>query len=117
MFHVLAAVYIGVSIAFGSQIIKWADGQFAYRFAQGAEPVKKPMSGRARARRERQGWYRHLLAWAIGSGLMLLIYYFARLQANTELFLWRALLWSVILGLDFIYSFSYTVFPKKEPRG
>ncbi|WP_010631753.1 2TM domain-containing protein [Sporolactobacillus vineae] len=115
--HVLAAVYLGVSVAFGAQIIKWADGQFAYRFAGGTKPRKKNNFGKERAKRERQGWYRHLFAWAIGSGLMLMIHYFAGHPQNTEMFLWRALQWAFIVAIDFIYSFSYTLFPKKEPRG
>lgn len=113
--HVLAAVYIGVSIAFGSPLIKWADAHFAYYFAKGPKPEKKAKFGKAGAKRERQGWYRHLLAWAIGSGLMLFIHYLAGHPNNTELLLKRALLWSLILAADFVFSFSYTLFPKKEP--
>ncbi|MFX3619297.1 MAG: 2TM domain-containing protein [Sporolactobacillus sp.] len=114
--HVLATVYLGVSVAFGSQIIKWADGQFVYHFAGGAKPGKKKKFGKERAEQERQGWYRHLFAWVIGSGLMLMMHYFAGHPHNTEMFLWRSLQWLFILAVDFIYSFSYTLFPKKEHR-
>lgn len=38
--HGLAAIYIGVSVAFGKQMIAWADRQFAYRFAGAPRPKK-----------------------------------------------------------------------------
>ena len=36
--HALAAVYIGVSIAWGQRIIGWADVRFAHRFADAPMP-------------------------------------------------------------------------------
>lgn len=114
--HVLAAVYIGVSIAFGPSMIRWADRQFAYRFAGGPKPGKKDGFGRARALRERQGWYRHLFAWTISSGLMAAIHLLAGHPEETDLFLSWILRWGMVLAVDFIISFSYTVFPKKQPR-
>ncbi|MDI5788286.1 hypothetical protein PO124_07245 [Bacillus licheniformis] len=49
--HGIAAVYIGVSIAFGSRMIKWADERFAYRFAGGPKPDKGPQYGREHAKK------------------------------------------------------------------
>ncbi len=43
--HGLAAIYIGFSVAFGHQVIAWADVRFAHRFASGPPPVK--LSGTA----------------------------------------------------------------------
>ena len=68
--HSLAAIFIGVSVGFGHQTIRWADRWAAYLLSGAPRPVKPPRSGPQRARRERQGWYRHLLAWAVGTGLM-----------------------------------------------
>lgn len=39
-FHGLAALYLGLSIAYGHKMVKWADVRFAHRFANGAAPVK-----------------------------------------------------------------------------
>ncbi len=110
--HVLAAVYIGVSVAFGPSLIRWADRQFAYRFAGGAKPVKQKTFGRVRALQERRGWYRHLLAWTIGSGLMAALYLLGDRPEATELFNSSILRWGIILAADFVISFSYTLFPK-----
>lgn len=112
--HVLAAIYIGVSVAFGLGLIRWADRQFAYRFIGGAKPVKRKTFGRARALQERRGWYRHLLAWTIGSGLMAGLHLLADRPEATELFMSSILRWGIILVADFVISFSYTLFPKME---
>lgn len=112
-FHGLAAVYIGVSIAFGRQMIKWADQQYAYRFADGEKPVKRKKYGKELAKEERKGWYRHLLSWVIGGGLLaLMIVYINNLEQSFALvrFLFG---WTIVLIIDFLISFSYTVFPKK----
>src|SRR5918996_719589 len=58
--HALAAVYIGVSVAFGHSIVGWADARFAHRFAGAPAPMRAPRSGRVHAANERRGWLRHL---------------------------------------------------------
>lgn len=112
--HGVAAVYIGVSVAFGHQMIQWADKQFAYRFAGGAKPPRKKKFGKEYARQERAGWYRHLLAWAIGCVLLFGIILYINNEAQTEALLGTIQIWSLVLAIDFIIAFSYTFFPKKE---
>jgi len=114
--HGLAAIYLGVSVAFGHRMVRWADERFAHRFAGGAAPSRPPRGGPERARHERQGWYRHLLAWAVGTGLILLAVAFVgdadRTAAMSEI-IWR---WAIVLGIDCVWSFSYTVWPRR-PEG
>ena len=38
--HGLAAVYIGVSVAFGPRIIAWADARFATRYVDAPRPPR-----------------------------------------------------------------------------
>jgi hypothetical protein len=113
--HALAAVYIGVSVAWGHRMIKWADARFAYRFAGGPPPERPPKFGRLRAARERREWLRHVLAWATGSALLglgiLLVGDLDRTEALRNVFL----VWTWVLAIDFVISFSYTLFPKREP--
>lgn len=111
--HGLAAVYIGVSVAFGHRMIRWADVRFAHRFAGAPAPEPKPKHGAAHARRERQTWFLHLLAWMIGSVILLgMIWFIDDESRTTEL--WSMISrWGAILGIDFIWSFSYTFWPKK----
>ncbi|MCA0972184.1 hypothetical protein LCM20_16370 [Halobacillus litoralis] len=112
--HSLAAIYIGVSVVYGHRMIKWADRQFYYRVSGGEKPVKEKKYGAERAQEERAGWYRHLLTWMIGGGLMGIIILMIQDPQQTEE-LWGTLrLWSIIIVVDFLISFSYTVFPKRE---
>ena len=53
MRHALAAIYLGCSIAFGSRIIAWADGEFAHRFAGG--PNRQEVRDSAPTMRGRSG--------------------------------------------------------------
>jgi hypothetical protein len=69
--HGLAAAYIGVSLAFGHSMVRWADQRFAYRFAGGPAPWRPPSGGRARARHEWREFAKAALAWAVSCGLLL----------------------------------------------
>ena len=113
--HGLAAVYIGVSVAFGHRMIRWADVRFAHRFAGGPAPGRPPRAGRAHAQREREAWYRHLLAWSVGAALIGVAVLLVGDLARTEA-MWQLLgVWTVVLAIDFVVSFSYTLWPR-PPR-
>jgi hypothetical protein len=104
--HSLAAIFIGVSVGFGHQTIRWADRWAAYLLSSAPRPAKPPKDGPERARRERQGWYRHLLAWAVAVGLMGLGALLAGFDDSTAL-LAPAWPWTIVLVIDFFVSFSY----------
>ncbi|GIO50771.1 putative membrane protein YmcC [Paenibacillus azoreducens] len=112
--HGLAAIYVGVTVAYGHRMIKWADERFAYRFAGGAKPVKAPKHGTEHARRERKGWYRHLLAWFIGSILIMLMILIVGDWKRTESLMRVPLSWGGIVAIDFLISFSYTLWPREK---
>ena len=106
--HGLAAVYIGVSVAFGPRIVAWADARFA-----GAPPTPRPpRGGTEHARREREGWYRHVLAYAIGAGLLLAAIGLVADAERTEALLQMLRVWTLVLAIDFVVSFSYTLWPR-----
>lgn len=113
LFHGLAAAYVGVTIAFGRRMIQWADERFAYLFAGGPKPKKPPKYGADYAKREREGWYRHLCAWFIGAALLFVIIALVGNAEKTENLLRMAGGWSIILLIDFLISFSYTLWPKR----
>jgi hypothetical protein len=114
--HALAAVYIGVSVAWGQRIIRWADARFAHRFASAPLPARRRLVGRRHAARERREWLRHLVAWATGTALLgvgvLVVGDVDRTWALVNV----AALWTLILSIDFLVSFSYTLWPRR-PRG
>lgn len=112
--HGLAAIYLGVSVAWGHSMVRWADVRFAHRFAGGPPPVPPSKTGPEHARRERRQWGRHLLAWAVGCTLLLggvaLVGDADRAQALTGI----AGGWTLVLLIDFLWSFSYILWPRKE---
>ena len=116
--HSLAAIFLGVSVGFGHQTIRWADRWAAYLLSGAPRPVKPPKAGPERARRERQGWYRHLLAWAVGTGLMGLGALLAGFDRSSAL-LAPAVPWTIVLVIDFFVSFSYSAKarPLESARG
>ena len=111
--HALAAVYIGVSVAFGPQIVAWADARFAHRYADAPAPPRPARGGPGHARRERAGWYRHLLAWAIGAPLLVAAIALVGDAERTEALLHVLRIWTVVLAIDFAWSFSYTLWPRR----
>ena len=116
--HALAAVYLGVSVAFGHGMVRWADVRFAHRFAGGPAPVAPPRSGAAHARRLRRAWSRHVLAWAVGGALLLLGVLLVGDAQRTSAFVETAGLWTVVLLVDGVWSLSYSAWPRRvEARG
>jgi hypothetical protein len=110
--HALAAVYIGVSVAWGQRIVAWADARFAHRFAGGPLPVRPPRTGAAHAAHQRREWLRHLTAWATGTALLGIGMLVAGDLDRSLALLNVAALWTLILAVDFAISFSYTLWPK-----
>lgn len=102
--HALAAVYLGVSVAFGPRLIAWADVRVAHRFAGGPAPAPKPTSGPARTRAERRTWLRHALAWAIGCSLLLVATTLVGDADRTQALTAMAGLWTVVLAIDAAFS-------------
>jgi hypothetical protein len=111
--HALAAVYIGVSVAWGERMVRWADVRFADRFAGGPAPVRPPRKGRLHAARERREWLRHLVAWAIGTALVGLGVLVVGDPDRTRALVSVAVLWTLVLTIDFLISFSYTLWPRR----
>jgi hypothetical protein len=106
-FHALSAVYIGVSVAFGHRMVRWADVRFAHRFAGGPPPAPKP-TGAARTRAAREGWLRHLLAWSIGVGLLVVAIVVVGDADRTAALRAIAQGWTVVLLVDAAFSLPAT---------
>jgi hypothetical protein len=113
--HGLAAVYVGVSVAFGGQMVAWADQRFAHRFAGGAAPARPPRTGAAHAAHERRQWLRHLLAYVVAALVLAALSVLAG-DLDAARPLWTPMLpWAIALVVDFIISFSYTLAPRRRP--
>lgn len=112
--HGLAAIYVGISLAFGRKMIAWADCRFAARFNRDSEKLPHKKFGKAHAAQERKDWLRHLLAFTIGTLLILAMVFLIGEPARSQTLLRLIKTWGIVLLIDFIISFSYTLFPRKE---
>jgi hypothetical protein len=111
--HGLAAIYIGVSIAFGHQMIAWADRRFAHWFAGGPAPAKVRRAGRQHAAYECRQWLRHLLAYTIAVLTLGLLTLLAG-SGTAVLPMWQPMaIWAIVVIVDFCISFSYFLVPRK----
>ena len=114
--HGLAAAYIGISVAFGHSIIRWADARVAHRFAGGPPPRRAPRHGAARARHEWREFGKAALAWAIASGLILAaIAIVGDPDRTAELQGWLARL-TMVLGIWSLWPITYTLWPANRGR-
>lgn len=115
--HGLAAVYLGCSVGFGLQMLRWADVRFTHRYAGGPPPRPKPSYGAEHAACERAMWLRHLLAWAVGCGLLLLAIVVIGDPDRTGALQQTALAWTLVLVIDAVISWSYSLWPKRARPG
>lgn len=112
--HALAAVYIGVSLAFGKSMIAWADERFRYYIAkQGDKPIAR--YGRDYAWHYAKSWLRHVLAFLLGSACLLGLIWLAGDSDRTDALSGAIQIWSIILGIDLLIAIGYFVWPRKEP--
>lgn len=111
--HGLAALYIGVSIAYGHRMVAWLDAKFASRF-RGAPPRPR-LAGVAYTVACWKDVGRTLLAAAIAGAILggLLVIVGAP-ERTGELRGFFPVL-AVIIGIDLLWAVSYTIWPKKAP--
>ncbi|ASK62365.1 hypothetical protein CFK37_09455 [Virgibacillus phasianinus] len=110
--HAIAAVYIGVSVAFGKSMIAWADRRFQYYvMKQGPKPVKR--YGLDYAKHYFKSWGQHVIAYLIGAGILFGLIYFINDSSRTEVLTGFLKLWTLVLGIDFVVAISNFVWPKK----
>ncbi|SEH50989.1 hypothetical protein SAMN05192559_101909 [Halobacillus karajensis] len=115
MAHAIAAVYIGVSIAFGKSMIEWADVRFQYYITkQGPRPER--LTGFAHAKHYFKSWGRHLVAYLIGAAFLAGLIFIIDNPNRTEALTGALQLWSLVLGVDFLIAISHFIWPKKRRK-
>jgi hypothetical protein len=115
--HGLAAAYIGFSLAFGHDVIRWADARFAYRFAGGPPPPRPARYGRERARREWRELGKASLAWAISCALLAAAILAVGSAERTEALEAWILRLTIVLAFWSLWPITYTIWPAKPKLG
>ena len=113
--HTLAGVYLGFSVGFGHHLVSRADARFAHRFAGGPPPTPKPRGGAERAAYQGRGWLRHLTAYGVGVGLMMLAVVAIDDASRTGEFLDTARWWTALLVVDGLVALGYRLWPRDDP--
>ena len=108
----IAAIYLGVSIAFGKSMIRWADEKFLYYIQRkGTKPVRK--TGFAHARHSMKGSLQHILAYVIGAAFLASMIYYIDDPSRTEALFGTLKIWTLVLGIDIAISITYFIWPRQ----
>ncbi|PIB10526.1 MULTISPECIES: hypothetical protein [Streptomyces] len=112
--HGLAALCIGLTVAYGPYTIRRLDGHAAHRLAGAPAPPKPPRYGMARAGHEAELWLRTLLAAAVARALLQAPIWYVG-DGHTESL--RGFQWTALraAGIHGVVALTYTLWPKKAP--
>jgi hypothetical protein len=106
MSHVLAAVAVAYAVVYGRRHLAKADAVVRRRVG---EPVPAALPVKPKAAREREGWFRHLRMWALGVALLGAGVVLAGGFEDGASLVGAAGVWTAVLVVDFLVSFSYSV--------
>lgn len=115
--HGLAFAYLGVTVAFGKSIVRWADDRFAHRFADGPPPWRPPRHGREKVLYEWRMFGRSLLAWAIGCGLIAVTLALVGDAERTEALQEWLVRMTIGLGIALLWPVTATIAPPRPHSG
>ncbi|WP_285398269.1 hypothetical protein [Lysinibacillus sp. fls2-241-R2A-57] len=111
--HGIAAIYIGVSIAYGKTMIAWADEKFQQWFLK-SDHKKEPMTRMTKGKHEMKMLGQHIVAFIIGAGLLYAMSLFVGSNSDTSSLFQVMKVWGIVLAIDAAISISYVIFPKKK---
>ncbi len=94
-------------------MIRWADERFRYYvIKEGPKPIK--LYGIEYSKHYLKGWGKHVLSYLIGAGILAGVIFLINDPSRTEALLRVLQIWTFVLGIDFIISISYFVWPRKK---
>lgn len=111
--HGLAALYIGVSVAYGHRMVAWADAKFATRF-RGAPPRPR-LTGLAYTIACWKDVARTFLAAGIAAAILYALIVLVGDPARTSELAGFFPILGLIVVIDLIWAVTYTLWPKKSP--
>lgn len=111
--HGLAAVYLGISIAYGHKMIGWADTRFAHRFAAGARPTR--LYGMSYAQECWKDVVRTVAAALIAAGFLYLLIALVGDPGRTAALAGFYPILGLIVLIDLVWAIGYTLWPRRQP--
>jgi hypothetical protein len=112
--HGLAALYIGLSVAHGHAMIRWADQRVAYWSRRGPKP--ETLYGTVYTFSCWQGFGRTVLGCLVAWGLIVALGHFSDGGRGAEaLNQWVGTLGFVTM-IDGLWAVSYTIWPREQPQ-
>lgn len=111
--HGIAAIYIGVSIAYGKTMITWADEKFQQWFLK-IQIEKQRLTGLAKGIHEVKMLGLHVLAYIISTSLLYAMIVFIGQHTDTSSLLQVMKIWGIVLIIDAVISLSYVILPGKK---
>jgi hypothetical protein len=109
--HGLAAVYIGVSVAYGHRMVTWADVRFEHRFAGGPPPER--LTGRRYTARCWGDVARTTLAVLVAGGIVGGLVVLVGAPERTAELQGAVGVMGLVLGIDLLWAISYSIWPRK----
>lgn len=108
--HGIAALYIGLSVAYGPRMVAWADQRFAYRFADGPKPAR--LTGSAYTLKCWRDVLLTLLVVAIAGAILGALILLVSDQTRTAALSGFFAVLGFILMIDVLWAVSYTLWPR-----
>lgn len=113
VFHGIAAIYLGFSVAYGHKIIASADRHFAHRFANGAEPIK--LYGRGYAVECWKDVARTALAVGVALGIIWLLTVVVDDETRSSALTDLNSIFLLVVAIEVLWALGHTFWPKKRP--
>ena len=113
VFHGIAAIYLGFSVAYGHKMITWADLLFAHRFANGPAPIK--LYGPRYAVECWKGVARTGVAVTVALGIIWLLTLVVDSSDRTSALNALNSIFILVFSVEVVWALGYTLWPKKQP--
>ncbi|WP_378146102.1 hypothetical protein ACFJGV_00850 [Cnuibacter sp. UC19_7] len=111
--HGLAALYIGISVAYGHRMIAWADARVAHLVDKVSLPPK--LTGWAYTRACWRDVALTMLAAAIAGGILLALIWLVGDPDRTAELNGLFPVLGFIVAIDTLWAVSYTIWPRRAP--
>lgn len=109
--HGVAALYIGISVAYGPRMVAWTDARFAFRFADGPAPER--LTGADYTRKCWRDVVLTLVMAAVSGSILGLLILLVGDPARTAALSGSFGVLFFLVAIDVLWALSYTLWPRR----